>query len=135
MQITLWYGLDSTESFEYFFNRVAWGGKFKGRSSPIEAECPALMWAMQCYVAGLLGIRVIYEGDNLPLINQKGYAFTYAQRFYTSVEEPFCSGSIWAPKRSGNKSADLLAKEWYYTLHINGVFFFLVLVLVSYIML
>lgn len=49
------------------FLHCGWG-KFQGRVSPEEAECSALIWAIQATWA--LGYRtVVFEGDNLNLNN------------------------------------------------------------------
>jgi len=90
-------------------------GKFQGRQTIEEAECTALIWAIQC-VWGLGYRKVIFEGDNLSItsiINNKtpnprlrhylDFIHQWSEAF-TTIKFKFCH-------RENNVCADILARK------------------------
>lgn len=90
-------------------------GKFQGRSTPEEAECSALIWAIQA--AFSLGYRnVVFEGDNLninTIVNKN--SINIRLRHYTETiqhwRRHFTAINFNFKHRESNMCADILAKK------------------------
>ncbi|KAG7537196.1 Ribonuclease H-like superfamily [Arabidopsis suecica] len=90
-------------------------GKFQGRATTEEAECSALIWAIQCTWA--LGYRTIeFEGDNQyvnNVINSKEHNHRLRHYLKTIAQwrNMFTASKFTFRYREQNKCADLLAKK------------------------